>query len=300
MNVATRFHPIRQAGLSFHAVSILLLGGGGAICFILAFQARVGVNFLIYLAAALILLAPLPLLAYRGYALVSAHYDMDRDGLRLHWGLRVEDIALPDIEWVRPASDLTAPLPLPRFRWPGVLIGVLEVEGLGPIEFLASTSRELVLVATPLRIFAISPENPDAFIKSFRNINEMGSLTPIAPRSVYPTFLLARLWADRPARYLVLAGFTLGLALLIWVSLAIPVRSQVSLGYLPSGEPLDPGPAASLLLLPVLNGLTYLTDLLGGLFFYRRPDQKALAYVLWAGGVITPILMLVAVGFITL
>jgi hypothetical protein len=157
-----------------------------------------------------------------------------------------------------------------------------------------------VLVATPLRIFAISPENPDTFIKSFRNINEMGSLTPIAPRSVYPTFLLARLWADRPARYLVLAGFTLGLALLIWVSLAIPARAQVSLGYLPSGEPLDPSPAASLLLLPVLNGLTYLTDLLGGLFFYRRPDQKALAYVLWAGGVITPILMLVAVGFITL
>jgi hypothetical protein len=51
---------------------------------------------------------PVPFLGYRAYALLRADYYIDRDSLAMLWGLRVEDIPLTDIEWVRPASDVAA------------------------------------------------------------------------------------------------------------------------------------------------------------------------------------------------
>jgi hypothetical protein len=77
-----------------------------------------------------------------------------------------------------------------------------------------------------------------------------------------------------------------------------------------------------LLLLPVVNALFVLANLLLGLFFFRRgearsadnlPEEerpklttnplkpgggKVLAYLLWGGGVLTPFLFLAAVYFI--
>jgi len=44
-------------------------------------------------------------------------------GLRLRWGLRAEDIPLPEIEWIRPASDLGFHLPKPFLSMPGALLG---------------------------------------------------------------------------------------------------------------------------------------------------------------------------------
>jgi hypothetical protein len=264
-----------------------------------ALQAQAGFDFLLHLILALVTFVPLPWLVYRGYALIGARYDLDRDGVRLRWGLRSEDISLQDIEWLRPAEDLTEPLPLPPLRWPGMVLGTREVDGLGPIEFLASSGRNLVLIATPRRIYVVSPADVEGFIETYRRINELGSLTPFASRSVYPSFLLMRVWSAPAARALVLGGLILGLALLVWVTLAASQLDRVSLGFTAGGQPLPPGPGESLLLLPALNGFIYLMDLLGGLYFFRRPDQKAVAYLLWTGGVVTPLLMMAAVMFIS-
>ncbi len=298
MNEPGHFIPARRDGLIFQAAGILLLGGGSGGCFWLAMQARVGGLFLVYLLGGLALFAPLPLLIYGAYSLLRADYTLERDGLRLRWGLRSEDVPLPQIEWVRPATDLATSLPLPWLRWPGVLIGVRNVEGLGPVEYLASGTQGLLLVATPQRIFAISPSDSGRFMRTFTRINELGSLMPLASRSVYPVFLLARVWEKPLARALLLAGLGLGVILLVWVGLVVPTRQTISLGFAPSGLPLDPGPSAALLLLPVLDAMAYLVDLLGGLYFFRKPEYQQVAYLLWAGGVVTPLTMLLAVLFI--
>jgi hypothetical protein len=52
------------------------------------------------------------------------------------------------------------------------------------------------------------------------------------------------------------------------------------------------------LLLPVLAGLAYAADLILGFFFYRQEERRPLAYLLWAGGVITPLAFLIAAFFI--
>lgn len=293
------FAPARRTGLILHILSALLLGGGSGLAVFFATQQRVGVNFVLMILAAVVLFLPLPLVLYRGYALLTARYSVDRDGLKLRWGLRAEDIPLPEIEWLRPASDLAYDLPVPRLSWPGALLGVIQTRDLGPVEYLASNRRGLLLVATPQRVFAISPADTAGFARAFRSATEMGSLAPIQSFSAKPVAFLLRVWGDRTARVLVLAGFILAAALFVLVSLTIPARASVSLGFNAAGQPLEPGPPAALLLLPVLAIFAFVADLVGGLFFYRREDQRPVAYLLWAGSVITPVMLILATLLLT-
>jgi hypothetical protein len=158
-----RFEPPRRRGIILHVTASLILLASGGTLFYFAMQEQVGTYFVLFLLFSLILLGALPLVVYRGYALQTAYYILERDGLRLHWGLREEDIPLPDIEWIRPADELGFDLPRPLLVWPGALLGVRRVEGLGLVEFLASELETMILVATPNKVFAISPQDPGAF-----------------------------------------------------------------------------------------------------------------------------------------
>jgi hypothetical protein len=199
---------------------------------------------------------------------------------------------MPDVLWVRHARDLDLPTQLPFWRLPGALRGTREVKEIGQVEFLAADPRSLVYIATPGRVYAISPEDPDGFLVAFQELIELGSLTPIPARSIHPTFLLARVWTDRLARYLILLGLLLGLGVVIWVATIIPREAQISVGFNSSGALRRPGPIAQIILLPVTNGFFLIIDLLLGIFFYRQPYSKPLAYVLWIAGVLTSALFL--------
>ncbi len=221
-----------------------------------------------------------------------------REGIRLRWGLRVEEIPMDHVLWIHPASDLTSPLPLPWLRLPGSLLGKRQVPGGGIVEFLAGGTRNLVFIATQSGGFAVSPSNPERFIETYQRITELGSLSPVAPRSVYPSFLLYRLWADWPARFLLLGDFLLSLALLAWVSLSIPAQNQVHFSFYPNGSPGELVPSGQLILIPILNFFFLMIDLLAGLFFFRRDDSRFLAYLLWSASAVTTVLFLLAVFFI--
>jgi len=319
------FAPARRTGLVFQTGLGLLLLAGSGISFWKAMQVeadarQAGVMFILYLLVFLLLVAPLPVLIYRTYSLLGARYLLERDGLRLRWGLRSEDVPLTEIEWVRPASDLEAlwggdqrhwgmgsrgpfrfagGMPMPWLRWPGALIGTRSVEGLGPVEYIASDPSCLVLVATPQKVFAISPVDPQAFIRAFNRITELGSLTPLSPQSVYPSFFLGRVWADRAARALLGGGLLTGLVLVVWVVLTISTHRAIALGFNPSGTPADAGPPERMLLLPVLYGLSYLFAVGAGLYSYRRADLLPIAYLLWTGSILEGLLLLAAVGWMT-
>lgn len=292
------FRAHRQAGLAFHLIVILVLIAGAGIGLFQAARASIGPVFLLYLLPGLVSAALIPAFGYYGYALYRSYYVLQRDGVRLHWGLRVEDIPFDAIQWVHPASELERPLLLPWLHWPGALVGKRSVPGLGEVEFLASNRSALVLIGTTNKIYAISPRDPQEFCSGYQRLTELGSLTSLRARSVYPTFLLARVWSSRAARTLLLTGLGLSLLLLIWVSLAIPARSQINLGFDPSGEPRDPIPSVRLLLLPVINTTVFLTDTLLGFYFYRDEEPRPLAFLLWGGGVLTPLLFLISVFFI--
>jgi hypothetical protein len=292
------YPPPKQLGLVVHAIFILVLAGlAGWGIWNLTF-AEVGPNFLIFLLDALLALVPLPLFLYRAYALMRANYILDRDSLELRWGLRDEDIPLTDIEWLRPATDLSTPLRLPWLPIPGAILGLRRHPDLGVVEFLASNSKNLLLVGTSKRVYAISPANAARFAQTFARTIEMGSLLPAESKSVYPSFVFSRAWGNPLARFLWLAGLFLNVGLVIWVMLTIPTLSQVSLGFAPSGGTLPPSPASQLILLPVISSFLFLTGLFAGMYFYRWETHRVLAMILWASSALSALLFLLAVLFI--
>jgi Bacterial PH domain len=240
----------------------------------------------------------LSLFLYRAYALMRADYILDRDSLELRWGLRDEDIPLTDIEWLRPASDLTTPLRLPWLPLPGAVLGLRRHPDLGEVEFLASSSKNLLLVATSKRVYAISPTNAAKFAQTFARTIEMGSLLPTKARSVYPSFIFSRAWANPLARFLWLAGLFLNVGMAVWVMLTIPTLNRVSLGFTPSGGALPPSPASQLILLPVISSFLFLVGLFSGMYFYRWETHRILALILWASSAFSALLFLLAVFFI--
>jgi hypothetical protein len=276
------FSPARRKGLLVMTCTGVLLIIASGMAFYLSYIATSGLEVILWIVLGAILVLPLLLLIYRGYALTTASYEVRRDGLKLKWGLRSEEIPTEDIEWVRPARDLAFPLPLPRIWWAGAILGVREVEGLGPVEYMASESSSILLVAAPEVIFAISPDDEKLFMRAIRHAGELGSLTPIQPQSVQPSFIFGNIWQDRSSRWLILGGLGMVIVLLGIVTAVIPSRETINFGFTPSGfATLEPTSPERLLLLPVLNALAWLTDLLGGSFFFRQRGRKALAYLLW-------------------
>jgi hypothetical protein len=307
------FSPPQQVGILFNLMIVLILGGIGAWSIVQASRTEVGTSFLLYLLVGLVALSITPAFAYRLRALLGAFYELKRDGIRLKWGLRAEDIPMDKVLWVNHAHDMEPAVPLPLVYWPGSVLGTRRTKEGIVVEFFSARSTSLILVATKERVFAISPEDPEAFLTTFETLAQLGSLAPLPAKSIYPSFLMARVWKDRAARAMLLGSLASSLALLIWVSLIIPTYSQVSLDLTPESQSLDFVPSIQLLLLPALNGVFFGADLLLGLFFYRRADpqssseveqstqswDKTLAYLLWGSGLLTSLLFLGAVFFIT-
>lgn len=286
---------------------LLFLGVGGW-SISQASRTEVGPLFLFYLLLGLVAFGLAPVFAYRLRALLNATYELERDGIRLNWGLRGEEIPMDEVLWVNPASEMEPAVPLPVTRWPGSVLGTRRTESGIPVEFFAAHSSNLLLVATRERVFAISPEEPEAFLQTFEHLAQLGCLSPLPARSISPSFLLARFWNNRVARSIVLVYASLSLVLLIWVTLIIPRYDLVSLDLTADGLPLDFVPSIQILLLPAINLVFFGTNFLLGLFFFRRANAvgeddgsnpaKIMAYLLWITGVMTVLLFLGAVYFI--
>ena len=292
------FPPSKQFGLIVHIILMLALAGISGFGLLNLNRTEVGPSFVTYLLMALLAFAPIPFLGYRAYALFRADYFIDRDSLAMIWGLRVEDIPLTDIEWVRSASDLTHPLTFPTFRLPGAVLGSRRHPDLGLVEFIAADTKNVILVATSKRVFAISPKDPNALIRTFARAIEMGSLAHAESKSVYPSFIIVQAWDSRTARFLWMTGLFLNLGLIVWVGFLIPSLAQVPLGFDISGAPNNIFPSVRLILLPMISIVMFAIGLIAGLYFYRWEKQRPLAFIVWASSALSALLFLMAVLFI--
>jgi hypothetical protein len=298
MNQQNLFEPARRPGLIFHLVLILALGMLTIWMFSQAASAQLGPTFLLFLLGTGIFAFPIPILIYRLYGLYRSIYLLGRDGIRLRWGLRLEDIPISDILWMHTMDQLDHLPSCPLLRWPGSVLGIRSDHVLGEVEYMASRSKRLVLLGTSKKVFAISPENPDTFLTTFQSLLEMGSLEPIARQSIYPTFLLLELLRNRVARGLLLAGALLNIGMLVWVSIAVPRRSTVSLGFTPSGSPLDLVASVQLFLLPVASLFFYACNFVLAAYFYRQSESHPFTYLLWGMNIVTPLLFMSAIFII--
>jgi len=292
------FPPPKQRGLALHAVLVAVFISLAAWAGLNLYDAALDAAFAGFVLLLLACLLNLPFLAYRLYALIRAEYSLDRDNLHIVWGMRVEDIPISDVEWVRPAAQLPNPLRLPLFRLWGSLIGTTRHPDIGLVEFLASEIDGLLLVATARHVYAISPADPAAFVQAFQRTMEMGSLAPGQSHSQYPSFVMLQAWQNPFTRLAWLLGALVNIGLFVWVSITLPGLSLVPLGFDATGAPFDPVPGAQLILLPLLSAVLFAGGWLAGLFFYRRADLRLLANLLWLSGALSSVFFLIAVFFL--
>ena len=179
------FLPIRRNTIfvySLVSIGLVIIAG---VSIERASQANDNALFLSWIIVFLTVATPFPVLMYRLYTLIRAAYLVEANGVRLTWGLRVEEIPMNQIAWVSLGEHLSHPLPVPRLHLPGILSGVRQISANETVEYMATTARDLVIIATKKRYFAISPEDPIKFVDTFERVAELGSLTPISAQSIY-------------------------------------------------------------------------------------------------------------------
>ncbi len=289
MDQKKEYRPSVRHGVIIHlGILLTILAVSGYLLWLALFQQTQGV-FILYLIASVLAFLPLPFFLYRLISLLRAKYTLSRDGLSIQWGLRTEDIPITDIEWMRLPEDLAIKLPLPRIIFPGAVLGTRKHRDLGIIEYIASDFRQLVLIATKDRIFAISPRNINAFKNDFLRSTEMGSITPIEKQSSQPQFIVASLMSDKAARAFLLSSAFLSLLLLVTASFIIPTRATVPLGLEAIGLNREESSSERLILLPLLSIFFLFVNFSFGSFLYRKTGFRNAAYIVFASALVLPI-----------
>ncbi len=297
-NQTQTFNPPRRRGLFFNlgiTLGLILLS---LAMLVLAGQTPLGMQFLVFLLGALFLMAPMPTLVSRTYALVRSSYQISRDGIRLKWGFREAVIPMQQVKFVELAADYLYTLEFPRLQWPGAVTGMNTQEHLGKVEFLASEKNRLVMIGTSNQVFIISPEKPNQFVLTYRKMTELGSISPLPAYSAAPSSFLVDIWRNLLLRGLLIATILLSLALFVLVAWAIPTLTQVSLGFDAQGQPFPPVTPAQLFLLPALNLILVVATYLVSQWFHRTQKNHPFIVILLAGSAFTALLFLVAVLFI--
>ncbi len=279
------FVPPRRRGVLVQGLAALGFTIAALALYWQAARLPVGQTFLLYLLAAVALSLPVPFLLYGLYALRRAEYRVDRNRLALQWGWRLEEIPMNQVLWARPAAALDAPLPLPRWRWPGKITGRRRLPDGTEAEFMAAEAP-FVVVATETRWFVLSPAEPEALTRAIQRAAEAVSLEKITARSQSPAHWLQAIWRDHLAKGLLLTAWLLTVAMLVGVNLAASGSALPGLGH------ATPAALNQAVWLAITAWMTQGMNLGLGLFAYPSPRRRPLAYLVWLGGA------LAAVGFL--
>ena len=215
----------------------------------------------------------------------------------MRWGLRQVDFPHDAIVDVARREELENPVALPRWNWPGAVVGFVRDEEMGEVEYLSSEKSDLVLLGTKQRVYAISPQNTKDFMATLKRESLRGALRSLRPRSVSASFVLVEAWSQKTVRRLLAAGAILAFGLLLFVGILAPRFPSVSLGFGADGLPLEPVAGVQLFLLPIVNLFFYMGSFMLGLLFYREPKGTTFSYLLWGSSLLTSLLFLGAILF---
>jgi hypothetical protein len=288
------FTPPRRLGLIIGSALLALLISGIVLSVYRLATATISALIIPWVLLPLFSVPLALIILFRLYGLLSARYRLDRDGFYLTWGMAGEQIPLADITDLLKADEIASGLrPEVGFWWPGCVVGRKDVDGVGEIEFFATTGAEgMILLQLDERLIAISPPEVEDFFQAFSASVRMGSLEPIAMRSQRPDFIFTRLWEDRIARAMVLLGLALPTVLLGYLAVQAPLLPlEVPFGFDPAGMPDPLAPPGRLLLLPMIGGLCWMLDFVIGAMFYRQERDRVISYTIWGAAILVGALL---------
>lgn len=256
------------------------------------------ITFLTFVQGLLVLLSLpwLGLLGYWLYGLFTLKYHLDRNRLFIRWGPTWQVIPLPEIESVEIGSHVVLPLRYRGAWWPGYWAGHGEVVDVGLTLFYATApvTRQVILV-TPALGYAISPPDPEAFLREFNLRRRMGPTQWVEQSSRRPGFARWSFWSDQVAQGLLGLGGLTTAALFGRLCWRYPLLStRLALHFDAQGQVDRIGQRSELFALPIIGLLVLAVDLILGFLLYRR--ERVGAYLVWGSAVAVHILLWLALG----
>ncbi len=255
------------------------------------------VNGLTFLCAfvALLTLAPLAAIAYRIYDLLHLRYEFDRNCLVIATAAVRQIVPMRSILQVR--ADSSGDGPEARIRgmvWPGCYVGPGEVKGAGFALFYGVTPpREQVLVVTPSLAYGLSVPDVRAFGKVFDACQQLGPSAEVQQESVRAGYAHWPIWQDRIAHGVLLAGILLVAVLFAILLFRYPhLPNVLPMHYDATGRVDRIAPRSEAFDLPIIGLITWATNVVLGIAFYRR--HRMLAYLAWSATLVVLVLILLA------
>jgi len=256
------------------------------------------ITFLTFIQSLLVLfsLPWLGLLGYWLYGLFTLKYHLDRNRLFIRWGPTWQVIPLPQVERVEIGPQLASPWRYRGAWWPGYWAGHGEVEGVGSTLFYATVpaTRQVILI-TPALAYAISPPDPEAFLREFEVRRRMGPTQWVEQFSHQPAFARWSFWSDRTAQgLLALAGLTTAALFgrLCWRYSSLPAR--LALHFDAQGQVDRIGQRGELFALPIIGLIVLAVNLTLGFLLYWR--ERVGAYLVWGSVAAVHVLLWLALG----
>jgi hypothetical protein len=233
----------------------------------------------------LIVLMSLPVLlvlAYQTLSWSTLRYHLDRNGVMVRWFGAEQIIPIRDIQRIIWGHDLGDTVVRRHgLHWPGHERGHGLVPGIGRTRFLATRPlSEQLLLITPGSAYAISPQDPEEFLRGFEARREMGPNRLLEPEMRRDRWLTWPLWTDQTAWALIGVAVVVNLGLFGYLCARFPgLDFQLPLHFNSLGQPDRIGTKVEMFALPIIGLIILGTNIGLGLALYRR--ERAGSYLLW-------------------
>lgn len=221
-------------------------------------------------------------LVYQTLSCLTLRYRVDRNSVTIRWASAEQIIPIRNIQRIVPGRDFEATIVHRRGpHWPGHERGDGLVPGIGRTRFLATRPlADQLLLVTPARAFAISPQDPDAFLRAFESRRELGpnrlleQEIHLAPWATWP------FWSDHNAWLLLGAAMVINLGLFGYISARFPgLDVQLPLHFNRLGQVDRIAIKTELFVLPIIGLIVLGANVVLGMALYRR--ERAGSYLLW-------------------
>jgi hypothetical protein len=290
------------------AIALLALAAAGAITMIVRvrmaltrppaqWEINLGLYFQALIGMALLLAAGI--FAYRVAAALTLAYGVDRNGFYIFWLGNRAVVPLAQIESIE--SGVLVPDDAGSLaRSIGYYHGSVRLpDGRTVQRFTTVPLAQALILHTSGESFAISPENPEAFVQELEQRRRIGVIQQLSTGVEVGRMFFYAFWEDQVVRVALLCAVGLSLLLMGWLAAIYPgLPAMIDLRADAAGVATALRPRHQMLFLPLAAVAILLINTGFGLSLYRRSPvgarllqiASALVQVLFAVAILTIVL----------
>jgi hypothetical protein len=249
------------------------------------------------LAAALAVMGTVLLVWAIGYQRLG--YCLAETSVRVEWLGRTLIVPYAAIQGIYTGQRLVGHAAPKGLRWPGISVGLVRVRGLGRLRFYATSTDQsaLTFIAVEHGGVIVSARDPQGFRTVLIERVEQSQNTPVEAEIWEQTSPSGRPWTAIADPWLPICAIFGTLALLLVVA-AITARfdalpEQLALHFDASGRPNQIASKFDLLRLPLFGLFLMALNWMTGVLIH--PHTRSMARLLWLGGAILQLVLLVGI-----